>query len=45
MCVCVCVCVCVCIQLRLTLCNPMDYSLSMGLLCPWNFPGENTGAG
>ena len=42
---CVCVCVCVCIQLHLTLCNPMNYSLSMGFLCPWDFPGKNTGAG
>ena len=27
----------------LTLCNPMDYSPR--LLCPWDFPGENTGVG
>ena len=28
-------------QSCLTLCDPMDY----GLLCPWNSPGRNTGAG
>ena len=40
MCVCVCVCVCVCAraQLYLTLGNSR-------LLCPWNFPGKNTGVG
>ena len=27
-----------------TLCDPMDCS-SARLLCPWNFPGKNTGAG
>ena len=51
-CVCVCVCVCVntCIcccsvaKLCLTLCNPMDCSLAR-LLCPWDFPGKNIGAG
>ena len=26
------------------LCDPVDYSLSR-LLCPWNFPGKNTGVG
>ena len=31
-------------QLCLTLCNPMDYS-PPGLLCPWDFPGKNTGVG
>ena len=30
------------VQLCLTLCDPMDYSPSR-LLCPWNFPGKNTG--
>ena len=25
-----------------TLCDPMDY---MRLLCPWDFPGKNTGVG
>ena len=29
---------------RVQLCNPMDCSLSR-LLCPWNFPGKNTGVG
>ena len=29
---------------RPTLCNPMDYSLP-GSLCPWDFPGKNTGVG
>ena len=28
------------LQLCLTLCHPMDR-----LLCPWNFPGKNTGMG
>ena len=52
--VCVCVCVCVCAntyicccsvaKLCLTLCNPMDCSLAR-LLCPWDFPGKNTGVG
>jgi len=27
-----------------TLCDPVDYSLP-GFLCPWNFPGKNTGLG
>ena len=31
-------------QLCLSLCNPMDCSLP-GLLCPWSFPGKNTGVG
>ena len=29
-------------QLCPTLCDPMDYSLDR-LLCPWDFPGKNTG--
>ena len=29
-------------QLYPTLCNPMDY-IAARLLCPWNFPGKNTG--
>ena len=36
-------CACKCaksLQLCLTLCDPMD---STRLLCPWNFPGKNTG--
>ena len=39
-CVCVCVYVCVCAQACLTLCN-----LPTRRLCPWDFPGKNTGAG
>ena len=31
-----------CTQLCPTLCSPMDYQ---GLLCLWNFPDKNTGAG
>ena len=31
-------------QLCLILCNPMDCS-PPGLLCPWDFPGKNTGVG
>ena len=38
---CVCVRVCVPSLLCLTLCRPMDCRL----LCPWNFPGKNTGVG
>ena len=29
-------------QLCLTLCNPVDY-IAARPLCPWNFPGKNTG--
>ena len=28
-----------------TLCNPMDCSLSISFLHPWNFPDKSTGAG
>ena len=35
--------VCSVAQLCLTLCDHMDCSPSR-LLCPWNFPGKNTGA-
>ena len=28
-----------------TLCNPMDYSQPIRLLCPWDSPGKNTEAG
>ena len=35
------VCVYICAQLCLTLCSPQPSSL----LCLWNFPGKNTGAG
>ena len=33
-------CACSVTQSCLTLCNPMDCRL-----CPWNFPGKNTGVG
>ena len=33
-----------CAQSCLTLCNPMDCS-PPGPLCPWVFPGKNTGVG
>ena len=45
-CVCVCVCVCVhahLVQLCSTLCDLIGYSPR--LLCPWGFPGKNTGVG
>ena len=34
-------------QLCLILCDPMDCSLpsSSTLLCPWDFPGKNSGVG
>ena len=38
--VCVCVCVYLVAQLYLTLCNGLQPAR---LLCPWNFPGKNTG--
>ena len=28
-----------------TLCNPINCSPPARLLCPWNFPGKNTGVG
>ena len=28
-----------------TLCNPMDCSPPVRLLCPWDSPGKNTGVG
>ena len=28
-----------------TLCHPMDWLLPDRLLCPWDFPGKNTGVG
>ena len=38
-------CVCVLVaQSCLTLCDPMDCSTPR-LLCPWDFPGKNTGVG
>ena len=32
-------------QSCLTLCNPVVCSRPTRLLCPWNFPGKNTGVG
>ena len=31
-------------QSCLTLCNPID-CIPLGVLCPWNSPGKNTGVG
>ena len=36
--VCECLCTCMCSQLCPALCDPRS-------LCPWNFPGKNTGVG
>ena len=36
---------CVRAQLCLTLCDPMAYTWPTRLLCPWDFPGKNTGVG
>ena len=44
MCVWVCVYVCVCAQSCLTLCDLVD-RCPPNSLCPWNFPGKNTGMG
>ena len=30
-------------ELYLTLCHTMDWMKAVRLLCPWNFPGKNTG--
>ena len=38
-------CVCKLLQSCPILCDIMDCSLPMGLLCPWDFPGKNTGVG
>ena len=38
MCVCVCVCVCMCSVMS-------NFLLPTSLLCPWDFPGSNTGVG
>ena len=40
-----CMCACFVAQSCLTLCDPMDCSPSPSLLCPWDFPGKNTGVG
>ena len=42
-CVCVCVCVCLVAHLCLTLYGP--WTVALQLLCPWDFPDKNTGAG
>ena len=39
------VCSCVCAQSCPSLFAPMDCSQPARLLCPWNFPGTNTGVG
>ena len=45
-----CVCMCVCVHVHSvsqscpTLCNPLDCSRPR-LVCPWIFPGKNTGVG
>ena len=38
-------CVCLVTQLCPTLCNPMDCMQPTRFLCPWGFPGKNTGVG
>ena len=46
LCVCVCVCARVRAQLCPTLCDPHGCNLQpASFLCPWNFPGKNTGVG
>ena len=45
---CVCVCVCVCARARAQLCPTLlrPHGLQpTRFLCPWNFPGKNTGVG
>ena len=37
-----CVCVCVCVESQPTSCNPRGLYPAR-LLCPWHFPGKNTG--
>ena len=50
-CVCLCVSVCVCLYLCVISCSVMSDSLQLHgreptrLLCPWDFPGKNTGLG
>ena len=46
-CVCVCMCVCVCAWMYSVMCNSLQaHGLQpTKLLCPWNFPGKNTGVG
>ena len=35
----------VCAHSCLTLCDPRECTLPDRLLCPWDFPGKNTGVG
>ena len=45
-CACVCVCVCVCVMRGCDERSVMSDSLQpTRFLCPWNFPGKNTGVG
>ena len=45
-CVCVCLCVCVCVRvLSLVSFFLTSWTVATRLLCPWNFPGRNTGVG
>ena len=39
------ICVCSVTPLCPTLCDPMDWLQPARLLCPWDFPGKNTGVG
>ena len=43
-CVCVCVCVCVYVFSHVQLLQPHG-TVALQALCPWNFPGKNTGLG
>ena len=38
-------CQCLCARSCLTLCDPVDCMQPTRHLCPWNFPGKNTGVG
>ena len=40
-----CICLCLHTESNPNLCNPRDGSPPTRLLCPWNSPGKNTGAG
>ena len=44
-CVCACVCVCVCVYAHSCLTLWLRGLYPSRLLCPWNFPGKNTGTG
>ena len=51
LCLCVCLCVSVCLYMCVISCSVMSDSLQLHgreptrLLCPWDFPGKNTGLG